>query len=256
MRGGALRAMTADAATRADDALPGAPGGPVPPAGPPIGGAGDPPGRFALGMALTPFARLAVGVPLGLLGGGSGAALAIAARMTASFALAAADRRDLACAGRPAPGIAWALLPEGYLLVRARRLGRTPGWFWLSLGCEAAAYVVGTILLALIMGRAPSPAPLPARPSAADPAPVLPQCNDRSMVDDVLATFDDIAQAKAAGLRGISLTGQAEVGQGPGAVPQERVCDGVVEASNTGRYDVSYGFEIVQGRLIVRVALR
>lgn len=241
--GDAGRAVRNGAPTDAADTSHGIRPGPVHPV--------NPPGRFALGMALTPMARLVVGVPLALSGGGSGAALAIAARLVASLALAAADRRALSCTGYSAPGIMWALVPEGYLWVRARRLGRKPGWFWLALGCEAVAYVAGTILVAVILGRAPT-----AQTSTAEPDAVLPYCADHSVIDDVLATFGDIPEAKAAGLRGIMLTGQSEVAQGPGAVPRERVCDGVIEASDTGRYDVSYGFEIIQGRLIVRVALR
>ena len=206
--------------------------------------AGQAPTPYAWALALSPLLTVVVGVPLALAG--LGPLAAALARLGAATALIILDRRALSrsdCLPPDAlPAVAWLLLPEVYLVKRARRLGRPLTQFWVMLAAEAATLALGVGLVGAAVQ------------SQADAG--LPRCADRSSVDDVLAVFGDIPDVRAAGLHGIALLDQTEIAQGPGASPQERVCEGAVEASDTRRYGITYGFEIIQGRIVVRAYLK
>ena len=83
----------------------------------------------------------------------------------------------------------------------------------------------------------------------------LPDCADRGMAADVKAVFDSLPAARQDGVRAVSLGGQAEVGQGPGAVPKVRYCSGTMLASDTVEYAIDYSFERRQEDVIIRLQL-
>lgn len=83
----------------------------------------------------------------------------------------------------------------------------------------------------------------------------LPDCADRDSAIDVRGVFDDLPAARQAGVRAVRLGGQAEVAQGPGAVPLVRYCSGTMLATDDVEYAVDYSFERRQEDIIVHLQL-
>ena len=83
----------------------------------------------------------------------------------------------------------------------------------------------------------------------------FPDCASRDMTADIKAVFDSLPVARQAGVRAVSLGGQREVAQGPGATPAERYCTGVMLASDTVEYAIGYSFERRQEDVIIRLQL-
>ena len=84
----------------------------------------------------------------------------------------------------------------------------------------------------------------------------LPDCADRDAAADVRGVFDNLPAARQDGVRAVSLGGQAEVGQGPGAVPLVRYCSGTMLATDDIEYDIDYSFERRREDVIVRLQIR
>ncbi len=194
-----------------------------------------------LPLATSPLYILAVSM------GVSMDAVSLAA-LLASAALVVIDKRDLSRTGRiprsSLPSTAWFLFPPAYLFKRAKRLGGPNTLFWISVACPVLAFIVCAAIVAGIATR------------LADADPVLPGCADRGSMPDVVSVFDDMDIVRNAGLHGVIVTDQTEVGQGPGASPKSRFCTGVMHASNEREYDMQYAFEIMQGQVIVHVQLQ
>jgi hypothetical protein len=169
--------------------------------------------------------------------------------LLASAGLVVLDKRDLARSGRvpkaALPSTAWFLVLPVYLRKRARRLGQGPLQFWVSVGCAVAGPVVGTAAVAAL-----------ALATLSQPDGALPACNDPDAIQDVLNTFDGLGPVREAGVRGVSLSGQEETGQGPGAVPKLRYCIASVLASNAQEYDIDYTYEQRPDRIVIRLELR
>lgn len=170
------------------------------------------------------------------------------ATILAAVALVIIDKRELRRTDRipwsSLPFTVWSLVPPVYLFKRARRLGIPKTQFWVSIVCSVLAFVISTAVVARMAT------------SLADADLVLPDCADRGSMSDVLSVFDDIESVRSVGLHGVIVTDQTEVGQGPGASPKARFCTGVMHASNEREYDMRYGFEIIQGQVIVHVQLQ
>ena len=79
--------------------------------------------------------------------------------------------------------------------------------------------------------------------------------SEEDVVADVKAVFDSLPAARQDGVRAVSLGGQAEVGQGPGAVPLLRYCSGTMLATDTVEYAIDYSFERRQEDVIIRLQL-
>ncbi len=125
-------------------------------------------------------------------------------------------------------------------------LGGSKAPFWAWLGIAAAASIVRVAVLAMIVSQA-------AEERAA--AERLPDCADRGAVADLRAVFDDMPAARLAGVRAVSLGGQAEVAQGPGPVPTVRYCSGTMLATDDVDYAVDFSFERRQEDIIVRLQI-
>ena len=169
------------------------------------------------------------------------------ATLICSAALVILDKRALAGAGRltssSLPSTAWAFFPPGYLLRRAKVMRAPHTQAWIAIACFIAAFVGRTALVARFTS------------APADADPVLPACTERAIMPDVLGVFDDLGAIRATGIRGVTLTEQTEVGQGPGSAPTKKYCTGKVTASNTQEYQIGYDLELQQGQVIVRVEL-
>jgi len=83
----------------------------------------------------------------------------------------------------------------------------------------------------------------------------LTDCADRGAVADLRGVFDGLPAARLAGVRAVSLGGQVEVAQGPGAVPSVRHCSGTMLATDNVEYAIDYSFERRQEDVIVRLLL-
>lgn len=203
--------------------------------------------RWAWALAVLPLTAAVLLAPLALLG--LGRDLPTLLTLLASAALVVVDRRDLARSGRLSraalPATAWFLVSPVYLRKRARRLGQGSLQFWVAVGCAVAAPVVATIVVGLLT--------LATRPQETG---VLPACNDPGSVQDVLNAFDGLGTAREAGVHGVSLSGQEETGQGPGAVPKLRYCSASVLASNAEEYGIDYTYEQRPDGVIIRLKLR
>ncbi len=165
--------------------------------------------------------------------------------LVASAALVLADRRRLqrsGMAGGGMPSAWWFLLPPVYLWRRAAALGRSkaPVWGWGA--STVLAGIVRVLVLAVIATQIAT-------------AGRLPDCASRDMAADIKAVFDSLPAAQQAGVRAVSLGGQAEVGQGPGSTPAERYCTGVMLASDNVEYAIDYSFERRQDEVIIRLQL-
>lgn len=171
--------------------------------------------------------------------------------MLVSLALVAADRRRLAAArpsvegaGKP-PSAWWFLVPPAYLWRRAAWLGRSKTSFWGWVASAALAFVLRLIAVVI------------AAQAGAEPvaAARLPDCAGREVAADVRTVFDRLPVARQAGVTAVSLGGQTETGQGPGADPLARYCSGTMLASDTVEYAVDFSFERRQDDVIVRLQL-
>jgi hypothetical protein len=171
-----------------------------------------------------------------------------AATLIGSAALVVADKRWLVRSGRvpssSTPSTAWLLFPPGYIFRRASVLGAPRTQAWIAVACFVLAFVGRTALVAKFTEA----------PAGVDP--VLPACAERAITQDVMNVFDDLGAIRATGIRGVALTEQVEIGQGPGPAPTKRYCTGKVEASNTQGYEIEYELERQQGQVIVRVELQ
>lgn len=167
--------------------------------------------------------------------------------LLASAGLVVIDKRSLVRSGRIAPPIlpstAWFLVPPVYLRKRANRLGQKTLQFWISIACAVAAPVVGNMVVAVIAITQQASQGLPA-------------CDDRAATQDVMNAFDSVDAARQAGVRGVSLSEQEEVGQGPGKIPRLRYCTASVLASDSQEYAVDYTFEQRPDQVIVRLEIR
>ena len=198
--------------------------------------------------------------------------------LAASAALVVIDKRRLAASGAAAgaalPATAWFLVPPVYLWKRANRLGRSKAQAWTWMGCSLAAVVVPIILVILLASGAAEPDGLAARPPApasrpdrgkqgpasggsdgAVAAPALPSCTDPRYAQDLLAVFGDVRTMREAGIRGVVLSERRELDIAKGVVPPLRVCSGSMMGSDGEDYPITYGFEIVQGQVIVHVVI-
>ena len=169
--------------------------------------------------------------------------------MLASVALVIVDKRDLVrtrgLLSSSLPSTAWFLFPPAYLSRRAKLLRAPRTQFWVCLGCLLLAFVA-RVAIAVAMATSVATA-------AADP--VLPGCADRESMPDVINVFDNVETVRDAGLSGVVVTDQTEIGQGPGTTPRTRFCSGKMQASNDREYDIQYAFEIIQGQVIIHVQL-
>ncbi len=168
-----------------------------------------------------------------------------------SLLLVAADRRRLAAArlgvegaGRP-PSAWWFLVPPAYLWRRAAWLGRSKAPFWAWVASAALAFVLRIVAVVIAVQ------------AGAEPVVVarLPDCAGREVAADVKGLFDSLPAARQAGVKAVSLSGQTETGQGPGADPSVRYCSGNMLASDTVEYAVDFSFERRQDDVIVRLQL-
>jgi hypothetical protein len=167
--------------------------------------------------------------------------------VTAAFVLADRQRlRRFGVAAGGMPSAWWSLLPPVYLWRRAAALGGSRAPFWAWFASTAAASAVRVAVLAVLASQV-------AEERAA--AGRLPDCASRDMVADVKAVFDSLSVARQAGVRAVSLGSQREVAQGPGSTPTERYCTGVMLASDTVEYEISYSFERRQDEVIIRLQL-
>ena len=159
------------------------------------------------------------------------------------------DRRRLQRSGMAVggmPTVWWFFVPPAYLWRRAAALGRSKAPFWAWLGSSTLAGVIRIAVLAVIAAQV-------ANERAA--AERLPDCADRGVVADIRAVFDSLPAARQAGVRAVSLGGQAEVAQGPGSTLVERYCTGVMLASDTVEYAIDYSFERRQDEVVIRLQL-
>ena len=165
--------------------------------------------------------------------------------VVASAALVRADKRRLQRSGAATGGMPsawWFLLPPVYLWRRAVALGRSKAPVWGWLGNSTLAGVIRVVVVAVIATQVAT-------------AERLPDCASRNMAADIRAVFDDLPAARQAGVRAVSLGGQAEVGQGPGSTPAERYCTGVMLASDSVEYAIDYSFERRQDDVVIRLQL-
>ena len=199
----------------------------------------------AWGLTFLPLAT-AMGYGLAALLGFALEAVSLAT-LAGAAALVILDKRALAATGKlpraAAPSTAWFLFPPGYLFRRAKRLGTSRAQAWIAVACLVLAFAARVAIVAALASY------------AIEADAVLPGCADRSAMADILGTFDEVPAVQAAGIHGVVLVAQREVGQGPGAKPTKRYCTGRVRASNTQEYDVQYDFELEQGQVIIRVEL-
>jgi len=166
---------------------------------------------------------------------------------TATFVLADRQRlRRFGVAAGGMPSAWWSLVPPVYLWRRAAALGGSKAPFWAWFASTAAASAVRVAVLAMIVSQATEERAAAER---------LPDCADRGAVADLRGVFDDLPAARLAGVKAVSLGGQAEVAQGPGPVPTVRYCSGAMLATDNVDYDVDFSFERRQEDVIVRLQI-
>ena len=210
----------------------------------PAGGDGT-----AWALAALPLASAALLAVLVLLDVVEGMRALTALTLLASAALVLADRQRLRRSGVAAvsmPSAWWCLVPPVYLWRRAAALGGSKAPFWAWFASTAGASVIRVAVLVALASQAAGEHAAAVR---------LPGCADRAMAADVKAVFDSLPAARQDGVRAVSLGGQAEVGQGPGAVPKVRYCSGTMLASDTVEYAIDYSFERRQEDVIIRLQL-
>lgn len=210
----------------------------------PAGGDGMP-----WALAALPLASATLLAVLVLLDVADSMRALTALTLFASAALVLADRQRLrrsgvAASGMPSPW--WFLVPPIYLWRRAAALGGSRAPFWAWFASTAGAFVIRVAVLVALASQAAGERAVAAR---------LPGCADRAMAADVKTVFDDMPAAKQDGVRAVSLGGQAEVAQGPGAVPTVRYCSGTMLATDTVEYAIDYSFERRQEDVIIRLQL-
>ena len=229
-------------------------------------------------LAALPAAVLVVSLILVPSGSTVGVDALSGLALAASAALVVVDKRRVAASGAAAgaalPATAWFLVPPVYLWKRANRLGRSKAQAWTWMGCSLAAVVVPFAFAILLASGAAEPDGLAARPPApagrpdlgkqgpasggndrAVAEPALPSCTDARYVQDVLAVFGDVRTMRAAGIRGVVLSERRELDIGRGEIPSLRFCSGRMMGSNGDDYSINYGFEIVEGQVIVHVEI-
>ena len=206
---------------------------------------------LAWALAASPLAVALLLMALFLLGVVDDARALSVLSLAASAALVVADRRGLTRSGRAAdgalPSVWWFLVPPVYLWRRATCLGRSRAQAWAWAACAALAFA---IRVAVLVAAASDLA------GAREASMRLPGCADRDVAADVRGVFDDLPAARQDGVRAVSLGAQAEVGQGPGAVPLVRYCSGTMLATDDVEYDVDYSFERRREDVIVRLQIR
>lgn len=210
----------------------------------PAGGDG-----MAWALAALPLASAALLAVLVLLEVADDMRALSALTLLASAALVLADRQRLrrsgvAAGGMPSPW--WFLVPPVYLWRRAAALGGSKAPFWAWFASTAGASVIRVAVLVALASQA-------AEERAA--AERLPDCADRGAVADLRGVFDGLPATRLAGVKAVSLGGQAEVAQGPGAVPTVRYCSGTMLATDDVEYAVDYSFERRQEDVIIRMQL-
>lgn len=203
--------------------------------------------RWAWVLAVLPLAGAILLAPLAVLGLHRNWLTLLV--LLVSAGLVVVDKRGLARSGRvsPAaiPATAWFLLPPVYLRKRALRLGQGSRQFWVSVVCTVTGPIVETVIVALLTLA-----------TMQQVSSALPACNDPDAAPDVLKVFDTFGPAREAGVHGVSLSGQEETGQGPGAVPKLRYCSASVLASDAQEYDVDYTYEQRSDGVIIRLKVR
>ena len=203
--------------------------------------------KWAWVLAVLPLAGAILLAPLAVLGLHRNWLTLLL--LLVSAGLVVVDKRNLARSGRvsPAamPATAWFLVSPVYLRKRALRLGQGSRQFWVSVVCAVVAPVAGTVAIAVLTLA-----------TVQQTASALPACNDPDASPDVLKVFDTYGPAREAGVHGVSLSGQEETGQGPGAVPKLRYCSASVLASDAQEYDVDYTYEQRPDGVIIRLKVR
>ena len=210
----------------------------------PAGGDGT-----AWALAALPLASAALLAVLVLLDVVEGMRALTALTLLASAALVLADRQRLRRSGVAAGGMPsawWCLVPPVYLWRRATALGGSKAPFWAWFASTAGASVIRVAVLVALASQAAGERAAATR---------LPDCADRAMAADVKGVFDSLPAARQDGVRAVSLGGQAEVAQGPGAVPTVRYCSGTMLATDTVEYAIAYSFERRQEDVIIRLQL-
>jgi len=206
-----------------------------------------PAGRDGLAWALAalPLASAVLLAVLALLDVVDAMPALSALALLASAALVLADRQRLRRSGMASGGLPsawWFLVPPVYLWRRAAALGQSkaPVWGWGA--STVLAGVTRVVVLAVIATRIAA-------------AERLPDCTSRDVVADIKAVFDSLPAAQQAGVKAVSLGTQSEVAQGPGSIPTERYCTGVMLASDTVEYAIDYSFERRQDEVIIRLQI-
>ncbi len=204
---------------------------------------------MAWAIAVLPLASAVLLAALVLLDVADGMRPLSALTLLASVAFVLADGQRLRRSGVAAGGMPsawWSLVPPVYLWRRAAALGGSKAPFWAWFASTAAASAVRVAVLAVLASQAAEERATAER---------LPDCTDRGVVADVKRVFDGLPAARQAGLTAVSLGGQEEVGQGPGAVPTVRYCSGTMLATDDVDYAVDYSFERRQEDVIVRLQI-
>lgn len=204
---------------------------------------------MAWALAALPLASAALLAFLVLLDVVEGMRALTALTLLATVALVLADRQRLRRSGVAAGGVPsawWFLVPPVYLWRRATALGGSKAPFWVWFASSAGAYVIQIAVLVALASQAAGERAAAGR---------LPDCADPAMAADIKSIFNDLPAARQAGVRAVSLGGQAEVAQGPGPVPTVRYCSGTMLASDTVEYAIDYSFERRQEDVIIRLQL-
>ena len=203
----------------------------------------------AWALAALPLASAALLAVLVLLDVVEGMRALTGLTLLASAALVLADRQRVRRSGVATGGMPtawWCLVPPVYLWRRAAALGGSKAPFWAWFASTAGAAVIRVAVLVALASQAAGERAAVAR---------LPDCADRAMAADIKGVFDGLPAARQDGVRAVSLGGQAEVGQGPGAVPTVRYCSGTMLATDTVEYAIDYSFERRQEDVIIRLQL-
>ena len=211
------------------------------------------PGRLALGrdplgwaIAAAPLAASALTLMLALLGAEAATSVTSMLAIAATAALVVADRRRIAAAktgDRPMPSAAWFLVPPAYLWKRATALGLTRRLFWANIGFGVAAFALGIAATVAVAARQVA-------------ANQLPACDDPAALEDVVALFTEMPEAKRAGIKGVGVGSPAELRLPSAQFEAPRMCTGSMLGSDTREYPLDYSFEWRQGQVIVRIELR
>ena len=205
-------------------------------------------GRDPLGWAIAaaPLAASALTLSLALVIAEAATRFTSLLAIAATAALVVADKRRIAgsrCDKGPLPSTAWFLVPPVYLWKRASVLGFSRRLFWMNLVFVAAGLLLGILATVSIAGRQVE-------------ATQLPTCDDPAALNEVVAIFSDMPEARRAGVKGVSLGRPAEIRETAAPKGAPRFCTGSMLASDTHEYALDYSFEWRQGEIIVRIELQ